>query len=601
MDLSFHFFGSIQNSPERNSKSWLPTSEDMLTWPEKHEASASLTLRTGQRCLIIRRDESIAILRGYIAGQGPTDKSSQRTLLAQLLDRFIDREDLKLARLDGSFTLLFATTNQPRLMIFRNLVGNTFTYYQPTKQGLRFGSQLAELVRSNSYNVSLNRSALPLYFIYRFTPGSETLFEGVKRLMPGEQLLYQQGQLRVEQLQTFRDLVQPEKIKTVPAAIESVESTMANISQDHMDFYPNAAGLLSGGVDSSYIQAHWNQKWKNREESGKPRSAAFWLNDTKRETDRDYTTSAVDVFNTDHISVQIDQLNPSNFRETLQDSGEMPNHVQSFYFRCLAREMRRNGATAGLCGEGADGLFGTDDIPFMIKANRVKCQLPNRFLRHSAAVAAKIIGKPYRAEAIRFADHLHDLEKWEHPINSNAAFTDWDDLTSCFGGASVQKALNDRRNLLSVNQVPDDPLHLQHILTIGFLGEAVNTAAYWTAMFNSEGIDMLCPFLDTRMLRATLNIQTNIKFPKQGSKVILKKALSQYVPMEFVRRPKRGFGQPIIKWMGRGGPLHPLVEDIDDYDFLPSGLLEKIANQPNWFLYNLLVFDIWHKNFFQSP
>ncbi len=597
MDLSFHFSGCIHDSPEAAATGTLLASTNMLVWPGTRNTKQQVSIHAGQRCLVVKRDQSFALLRGYIAGLGPTDENSQRLLLERLLQKFVRQQDLALPELDGSFTLLLATTDKPRLTIFRNLVGNTFTYYQPTDQGLRFGSNLAELVTSDSRKPGLNEQVLPLYFIYRFTPGQETLFHGIKRLNPGEQLLYEKGRLQVNQVQTFADLVQP-TLNSETDAIQSVESVMSNISQDHMARYPNASGLLSGGVDSSYIQAHWNQEWKNQGQRDKPRSAAFWLNEPRRMTDLDYTLSAVEVFGTDHLSVQIEELAAPTIRRTLRNLGEMPNHVQSFYFPCLAKQMKQRGTSAGLCGEGADGLFGTDDMRFVIKASHIARKIPVRFLRHLAAFAAQLLGKPYRAASIQFAEHLDDLSYWQHPINMNAAFTDWDNVASCFGRQAVQQALLDRQQLLAVNHVPDDPLHLQHILSIGYLGEAVNTAAYWTAMFNSEGVDMLCPFLDSRMLRETLNIHTDVKFPLTETKAILKKALGQHVPQEFVRRPKRGFGQPIFEWMGPGGPLRPAVEEIAHYDFLPGDLLKNVTNRPNWFLYNLLIFDIWHKEFF---
>ena len=44
----------------------------------------------------------------------------------------------------------------------------------------------------------------------------------------------------------------------------------------------------------------------------------------------------------------------------IQKTGEMPNHVQSVYFAALGSAMKESGVSTGLCGEGADGLFGSD-------------------------------------------------------------------------------------------------------------------------------------------------------------------------------------------------------------------------------------------------
>ena len=44
--------------------------------------------------------------------------------------------------------------------------------------------------------------------------------------------------------------------------------------------------------------------------------------------------------------------------DALAATGEPLNHVQSAYFGHLARAMTADGVPAGLCGEGADSLFG---------------------------------------------------------------------------------------------------------------------------------------------------------------------------------------------------------------------------------------------------
>ena len=83
------------------------------------------------------------------------------------------------------------------------------------------------------------------------------MFAGVKRLQPG-QLLTSNGQsTKVEQVETFKDLYQQDPLPS-SQVIDRLEETMRVIAQDYVDLAPSAVGLLSGGVDSTLIQAHWN-------------------------------------------------------------------------------------------------------------------------------------------------------------------------------------------------------------------------------------------------------------------------------------------------------------------------------------------------------
>ena len=112
-----------------------------------------------------------------------------------------------------------------------------------------------------------------------------------------------------------------------------------------------------------------------------------------------------------------------------------------------------------------------------------------------------------------------------------------------------------------------------------------------------SGLRMCSPFLDSRMIRAANNIALDAHFVPGQPKAVLKKALLKHVPETFVNRPKRGFGQPIFEWLSPGGCLREAAENIADYPFVPKKVKQDILAKPNWILWTLLCFDLWHKEF----
>ena len=64
-------------------------------------------------------------------------------------------------------------------------------------------------------------------------------------------------------------------------------------------------------------------------------------------------------------------------------------------------------------------------------------------------------------------------------------------------------------------------------------------------------------------------------------------------------RFKLGFGQPVFEWMAPGGQLRSWVEQIGTYDFVDAGARTIALARPNWFLYSLLCYDLWHKLFIE--
>src|SRR5262249_53067677 len=170
--------------------------------------------------------------------------------------QYLEHGTLAVDGLDGSFTLALLDGPARRVILYRNLVGAGFTYYYADSDGLLFGGNLADLVDLAGVAPRPNAAALPSFFLSRFVPGHETLFDGFHRLLTGEQLTWDEGGLTRVQRHTFADLRSSARTTD---HVEELEATMAAVLSDCAAHRPNAANLLSGGIDSSYIQAVWNR------------------------------------------------------------------------------------------------------------------------------------------------------------------------------------------------------------------------------------------------------------------------------------------------------------------------------------------------------
>jgi asparagine synthetase B (glutamine-hydrolysing) len=118
-------------------------------------------------------------------------------------------------------------------------------------------------------------------------------------------------------------------------------------------------------------------------------------------------------------------------------------------------------------------------------------------------------------------------------------------------------------------------------------------------LFNRAGADLVCPFLDSRVLRFVLNLGPEARFRFRRPKALLKAALVRNGAGALAHRSKLGFGQPIFEWLMPGGQLRPLAESLGSYDFVDRRALQSSLASPNWFLYSLLCFDLWHKLFIE--
>jgi hypothetical protein len=101
------------------------------------------------------------------------------------------------------------------------------------------------------------------------------------------------------------------------------------------------------------------------------------------------------------------------------------------------------------------------------------------------------------------------------------------------------------------------------------------------------------------VLRFVVNLDPGARFPFRRPKALLKAALVRNGAGALAHRSKLGFGQPIFEWLAPGGQLRRLVEQIGSYDFVDRRTLQSCLACPNWFLYSLLCYDIWHKLFIE--
>ncbi|MDR0337955.1 MAG: asparagine synthase [Planctomycetaceae bacterium] len=531
------------------------------------------------------------LVQGLLTGKTPQE----------LLDSYFRTGTLRVDGLEGNFVLILVDEVQRAVFLYRHFVGSYDTYYASTANGFCFGSNLATLARRCGFPLRPNESMLPVLFLYRIIPGRNTLFDGIFKLLPGELVSWNAGQFQRQQVSTLSLFDEPHQTDEA----ESINRTEFVLDEMLTDWYsrqPKSAVLLSGGVDSMILQAHWNNIWRRFESDRPPRSVAVVLNHSYTKPDFDYAISAVRQFGTEHLNIDQQPLCAEMMYDIFSKTGEMPNHVQSFYFATLAEGMKNAGIEAGICGEGADGMFGNSCPDDILSALIWRRRIPFSILRSLAANLIDWI-KPhnYYAPIFRLANHIADLNYPQHPQNNAATFTDFDRVEELFGRNGMLEAMRYRRNILDKMAVPlnsiDDPYGLLRAQLIGFFGEGIATATYWCSMFHLYGVEMYNPFQDSRLIRVASNIRLAERFVHGNPKQILKKALACYVPPEFSNRPKLGFGQPIFLWLAPGGCLFDAVRQIDDQPWLPPKAKQEILATPNWFLWTLLCYDIWYKTF----
>ena len=543
-------------------------------------------------CRLFSWDGLALLVRGYAREAGTSSPLDLDRIAENLRSRYLETGDLDADGLEGSFTLALLDSRAERVILSRNLIGAGSTYYRSTADGLLFAANLGELLPLCGERRAAE-DVLPDYFLFRCVPGRRTLFQGIDRLLPGEEVVWDRDGLRRRQRRTFKHLMGP--LLRENEAVERTDAVLAEILRDQAAHRPGAANLLSGGVDSSYIQAVWNQEARAGEEM--PTSCSLTVDHPSTWIETDYAITASQMIGTRHLLAPADGPYSAYLLDALGTTAEPPNHVQSAYFGHLARFMAKEGATAGLCGEGADSLFGLGLANKLHNARLLERVLPVPCLRRVAGRAFGALGFGGVASAFGLAGRRADYSALDHPVNSAAVFTDLSAAAACFGMDAVEAAFARRRGLLDAFAVPADPQDRLH--AVGFLGEATDSAGLWATLFQREGVDLLCPFLDSRMLRLAFSLPPAARYRFRKPKDVLKRGLARRAPSELATRTKLGFGQPVFEWLAPGGQLAPLAARIGDHGFLDAGTMGRLRQKPTWFLFSAVVYDQWHRLFIE--
>ena len=360
---------------------------------------------------------------------------------------------------------------------------------------------------------------------------------------------------------------------------------------------PAAANLLSGGVDSSYLQAIWNRVAADRR-----RAAAQFLDRVDHPRtwlDTDYAMTAAQALGAGHTLVPADDLYAGYLLRRCRRPASRPTTCRPpTSWRWRGRW--RAGAPRPACAARGPTACSASAWPtrsMRPSSSAAGCRRP--LLRRGGRVlaahrpAGRLAGRLPAGQS--FDTTLRDLE---HPVNQVASFADWEAMRACFGGAAVAAAAAGRRTLLDRLAVPSSPQDRLH--GAGFLGEAVDSASLWTTLFNHAGADLFCPFLDSRMLRFALNL------PPAG-------ALS-VPPAEGTAQAGAGTPGAAPSWRGGASSASDSRSSSGWRRAASCGrwssasapttsyrrrLLAQAKARPSWFLYSLLCYDLWHKMFIE--
>ncbi len=483
---------------------------------------------------------------------------------AEYGDRFLEY-------LNGMFAFALYDKLEDRLLLARDRLGIKPLFISQSAGGVVFASEIKALLPLMDRKPAVNPVGLAQYLQNQFAAGATTILEGVQRIMPGEVVVIQKGQIADRRTYWSPLQIEPRTIEYAEAEAE-FDKIMDTVMTEHMRSDVPFGLFLSGGVDSAVLLALLSRL---KDEPVRTFSVGFpgtsLANElpAARAMAKRFGSSHEEVIPTVHDVYGVLPLTVWAADDLMRDYANMPTCLLA---ASAARELK-----VVFSGEGGDEVFagyGRYRAPWLERFAKSLLAPGTGGFRSRGTFRGIWLKKLFRTQIRQsIRDHLKPFID----ARSRTPGT-WPDL--------MRMQYTDL-----VTAIPDNLLVKNDRMTMAW------------------GLEGRVPFLDHRIVEFGLSLPNNLKIQSGEGKVFLKRWASKYIPEDYLRKPKKGFHVPMGEWLSRPFleelqkilPTHPSVKPW----FKPAGILELIKRSPDSpvntrMLWAILQFAIWHKMFIES-
>jgi asparagine synthase (glutamine-hydrolysing) len=530
------------------------------------------------------------------------DTQSDTEVILRLYEKY---GESMLDKLNGMFGFSIHDKNKNQVFIARDRFGEKPLYYYHNNEKFVWASELKSIVSLFPELKKVDRDALALFFSLTYIPAPYSIYQNIKKLLPGHYLKVNTINLAVEDRQ-YWDINLQDKVENISYtdAQRNIHNLLFESVEQRMIADVPLGVFLSGGVDSTIIAAimanisdkkvkTFSVGYKNKryDESARARQVAAHIGSEHHE----YTLDYKDIFDiADKIIL--------NYDEPYADSSCLPTW---FISSKTAQHVK-----VALTGDGGDEVFGGYNkymlphyrrrlnryIPGFIKPLLAKKSFADMFL--SRGDSKSIFSKARKVVGILNEDLISGH------LNLLALGFRQDELDQLFTGeiADYKKLLAD--HLGTINPEVDELKQLRYIdKQISLEGDM---------LVKVDRASMLCslecrsPFLDHRLMEYTYQLPDDYLIHKGNKKRILKDTFENLLPEGFFNSPKSGFETPVGEWF-RGPLKNDMLETLSDVHLKQSGLFnfsyirklisdhcENKANNARQ-LWTLYCFQKWFK------
>lgn len=459
--------------------------------------------------------------------------------------------------LRGMYAFALWDSNAGRLLLAVDHIGMKPLYLAERDGRLLFASEVKALLADESVVPALNLDVLDTYLSFGYMIGAETLFEGVRRLMPGHALIVEGGAARLHQHWAFpapAHHAAPDEA----AVIDEARARIAESVRIHLRSDVPLGLFLSGGVDSAAVLAHMAA-----EAAGRIQTYTIGYAMDVPDNELHAARRIAAHFETAHHELVISADDWWTGFEHYIYAHDEPNANPSAVSLLLLSQMTARHVKVVLTGLGGDELFGGYPhhrvIPQLLTRGPLWDRLgdaglggalawPERYypvLKRWRVIGALPTYLPrLRAALLPRDEALLRMQSFDGMVFSDAlrARLYGPDLRATWARARHKEVAY---GAILAASWRDDPYDTAQALVINtwLTGNALLSQDK-TAMAYS--LEARVPFFDPALIDFAARVPPALRM--RANKYVLREALRPHLPTFALDRPKQPFSTPILNW-----------------------------------------------------
>jgi asparagine synthase (glutamine-hydrolysing) len=525
-----------------------------------------------------------------------------------LLQLYIHEGPGCLNKVNGFFAFAIYDSQDASLFLARDRSGiKPLLYYQDADKFI-FASEMKAIL---AYKIQkeIDPSSLLMYMRLNYIPAPDSIFKGVKKVMPGTSFSVKDGNVTITKYYTI-PTSEPDLLPTYDVAKNTLNDLLKKSVSLRMVSDVPLGAFLSGGIDSSILVALASANTK------KLNTFSIGFKDEPLFDETKYARLVADKYKTEHTVFSLTNEDLYASLNEVLDYIDEPFADSSALLVFILSMNTRKYVKVALSGDGADELFAgynKHQAAFRIQQGGLVAKLLkwtgplwNILPKSRNSTWGNVFRKFDKfATGMQLSDKERYWE-WAGFISDEEArsilkdkvstqFTEYNKrkqslLSPLQKGSDINDFLRADMNLV----LPNDMLTKVDLMSM------------------ANGLEVRTPFLDYRIVDFAFSIPASYKIDANDRKKILKDAFKDILPPELLTRGKQGFEVPLLKWFRT--ELKSLITDnlLNDRFIEEQGIFELKSIQDLKLklfssnveeavgqIWGLIVFQYWWKKYMQ--